>query len=433
MELPFSRLLKTCAQDLMDDTLWNPIGDFEHNGEEVKVSVKPVMDLHLLRFKSQSKSSDVLEEGFDVTSVPRPEVIYNDQILRKHGLRDPACAYHMEQVLAPGDVIIQRSYRQAFRQRWGNTVSKAAVLTGTAQPLETKSLEVVSRTRLLTWRDYPSRGQSTFAGVPFDPLTESFVTQVGSEMAWLVVMSPGSPGWINVNVGLFVSASSFPSWATSLMTKMVHAMHELFQARMKEMKSIGCSEALLKEDRSLYVILSLRTCPQGRPLLPLLPRSPQHGVSVTTGADGVVSVTGLGAAQHLTTWFRPTGTFSLPTYLSDLLTVLGCDDVQVFESLEGRQLVPYQAVLRREQWERIGSLFNDVWLTHRAAYKKLNSCKHAPTIVDGRQPREADKPISSGYGEPLSPSYSIAVRNTFIEIGEEVPYTGSPFSRACSR
>ena len=23
--------------------------------------------------------------------------------------------------------------------------------------------------------------------------------------------------------------------------------------------------------------------------------------------------------------------------------------------------------------ERIGSLFNDVWLTHRAAYKKLNS------------------------------------------------------------
>ena len=30
------------------DTLWNAIGDFQHNGEEVKVSVKPVMDLHLL-------------------------------------------------------------------------------------------------------------------------------------------------------------------------------------------------------------------------------------------------------------------------------------------------------------------------------------------------------------------------------------------------
>ena len=29
------------------DTLWNAMGDFQHNGEEVKVSVKPVMDLHL--------------------------------------------------------------------------------------------------------------------------------------------------------------------------------------------------------------------------------------------------------------------------------------------------------------------------------------------------------------------------------------------------
>ncbi len=44
-------------------------------------------------------------------------------------------------------------------------------------------------------------------------------------------------------------------------------------------------------------------------------------------------------------------------------------------------------------------------------------CKHAPTISDGRQPREADKPLMpAGYAEnePTSP-YSIAVRNTFID------------------
>ena len=38
----------------------------------------------------------------------------------------------------------------------------------------------------MTWRNYPTAGMSTMAGVPFDPLTESFLTQVGSEMAWLV-------------------------------------------------------------------------------------------------------------------------------------------------------------------------------------------------------------------------------------------------------
>ena len=44
-------------------------------------------------------------------------------------------------------------------------------------------------------------------------------------------------------------------------------------------------------------------------------------------------------------------------------------------------------------------------------------CKHAPTISDGRQAREADKPLMpAGYAEnePTSP-YSIAVRNTFID------------------
>jgi len=430
MELPFSRLLKTCAADLVDESLWSAIGDFQHDGDEVRVSFKQVMDFHMLRFKSQSHSSTILEEGCKVTSVPRPEVIYNEKILRKHGLRDPACSYHLEQLLAPGDVIISRTYRQAVRERWRNTLSQTALLTGSTHPLEANRKEVTSKTRLVTWRNYPTAGMSTMAGVPFDPSTESFLTQVGSEMAWLVVVSPDAqnPGLITVIVGLFVSASSFPSWATSILTKMVHAMHELFQARMKEMKSISSSEALLKEDQSLYVTLSLRTCPQGRPLLPR--RAP-----ALPGEDVVITVTGVGSAHRLTTWFRPTGTFSLPTYLSDLLNVIGCDYVQVFDGLEGRQLVPYQAVLLRDQWEQIGTLFNDVWLTHRSAYKKLNCCKHAPTISDGRQAREADKPLMpAGYAEnePTSP-YSIAVRNTFIEVGEEVSQSGtSQLSRGLS-
>jgi hypothetical protein len=46
---------------------------------------------------------------------------------------------------------------------------------------------------------------------------------------------------------------------------------------------------LLKEDRSLYIILSLRTCPQGRPLLPLLRSSSgtsPEGVTVTFKGPG---------------------------------------------------------------------------------------------------------------------------------------------------
>lgn len=38
--------------------------------------------------------------------MPRPEVFYNEEILKKHGMSDPGCVYHLEQVLAPGDVIV---------------------------------------------------------------------------------------------------------------------------------------------------------------------------------------------------------------------------------------------------------------------------------------------------------------------------------------
>lgn len=38
--------------------------------------------------------------------MPRPEVIYNDEILRKHGLRDPACSYHLESPGRVGGLVV---------------------------------------------------------------------------------------------------------------------------------------------------------------------------------------------------------------------------------------------------------------------------------------------------------------------------------------
>ena len=104
MELPFDRLLKICAKDLVDEAVWTSLDEYEHNGEQVHVSFKQVRDMQMLRFKSLSDS--VLDEGFQLGSVPRPEVFYNEEILKKHGMSDPGCVYHLEQVLAPGDVIV---------------------------------------------------------------------------------------------------------------------------------------------------------------------------------------------------------------------------------------------------------------------------------------------------------------------------------------
>ena len=39
MELPFDRLLKVCANDLIDETLWSELDQFQHNGEKVQVQL----------------------------------------------------------------------------------------------------------------------------------------------------------------------------------------------------------------------------------------------------------------------------------------------------------------------------------------------------------------------------------------------------------
>ncbi|CAK9035615.1 unnamed protein product [Durusdinium trenchii] len=410
MELPFDRLLKVCANDLIDETLWSELDQFQHNGEKVQVSFKQVLDLYMLRFKSQSEA---LTEGLNLSSVPRPEVFCNDAVLRKHGLCDPGCVYHLEHLLAPGDVIVQRTNRREFHQYRHKVVSQAALLTGDS-PVDSQSVEVrdqfctrargpvqradervletdepaqevMTRHRTLTWRDYPQPKMATMAGIPWNPVSGTFVTQVGSEIAWVVVMAPDEAEVTNVIVGLFISSSTFPSWASNLMTQMVYAMHELFQARMMETKCISCSEALLREDQNLYVVLSLRTCPQGRPLVPCATSTPDSSVITVKGTGSV------GRAAELTTWMRPSGTFSFPSYLIDLLLAIGCDDVRVFDCLDGRQLVPYQAVATWRAEGFIARGVGDVWSTHRVAYKRLNGCKHAPTIVDGRQPREGGR------------------------------------------
>ena len=39
MELPFDKLLKVCANDLIKEEVWSELDQFQHNGERVQVSL----------------------------------------------------------------------------------------------------------------------------------------------------------------------------------------------------------------------------------------------------------------------------------------------------------------------------------------------------------------------------------------------------------
>ncbi|CAJ1365364.1 unnamed protein product [Effrenium voratum] len=121
-------------------------------------------------------------------------------------------------------------------------------------------------------------------------------------------------------------------------------------------------------------------------------------------------------------WFRPTGHFNFPQYLMMFLAAIGCPEVQVFNTMDGMFLVPYQAVVRRSQWEAVSESFETAWKLHKMAYRKLNSTKHAPTISEARKPRFADVPENIRDDPPSLPLQSlISVHNTFIEVDEDLP------------
>jgi hypothetical protein len=112
------------------------------------------------------------------------------------------------------------------------------------------------------------------------------------------------------------------------------------------------------EETSDLIVLSLKKCNAGPPLLP------------NAGSWEFVSKEG----------------FSLPGYLRLLAQRLDLD-VTVHACLEGRSLVPYQAAIDRLTWESICSEVQGTLTKQRAAYRRLNGGGGAPVLVEAPEPR----------------------------------------------
>ena len=121
---------------------------------------------------------------------------------------------------------------------------------------------------------------------------------------------------------------------------------------------------------SLYVVLALRKCSGGPPFLPK-----------TTAAvcDNLLC---------RENWHQmPYAEFTFPLYLRTFFRMVNLGDYEVFESLNGRSLVPYQAVMKRADWTQCKddflAMFNVAGRVYRQAFRK-----DKPQIMETAQPRE---------------------------------------------
>lgn len=174
-------------------------------------------------------------------------------------------------------------------------------------------------------------------------------------------------------------------------------------------------------DKQHYVILQVQACKRGPPLLPAKDASAQeNAVVVAAGRQGESS-----------SWERYgavlSGKFRLSAYLACFMRRLqGAPAAEVFDKVDGKQLVPYQCAMRRESWEAVRDLFTQAFLIQKTAYRRANGGSTAPSFQEAAEarflPDECLDVVREKLLQPCQKAQQpkVFVRNTFIDVDEEL-------------
>eukprot|EP00438_Fugacium_kawagutii_P001358 Skav232150 [mRNA] locus=scaffold1040:215287:236408:- [translate_table: standard] len=112
--------------------------------------------------------------------------------------------------------------------------------------------------------------------------------------------------------------------------------------------------------------------------------------------------------------------FNLSLYVRLFVERLG-HQLETFDSLDGRLLVPYQCVIQRKAWETVRKSFNKVYPLQKTAYRHANGGSGAPGVHEDVSPRfvpAAALDVESMLEEQLAAAQGpkLVVRKTFLDL-----------------
>jgi len=305
----------------------------------------------------------------------------------------PICGTSVDgvQFLAPGDAIVQGSIS------W-SAVRICSVLFGDISQVMNCLCDCPACFHQKVRPNYPFRGDSACTYHSQDGRYQGFI-----------LTRPEREDFFTTYVVFRVPAESFASWATlhfGAALRSARATAEWFLNRP------GIDE-LRRVDERFYVILSIQSFKRGMPLLPAV--------------AGEVPVTAIdaGEAFGFAQWVRfdPAALgakkFQLARYIQEFLARLG-HQVQTFETLDGQQLVPYQCVISREDWDRTREAFLVVYPLQKTAYRHANGGSGAPGIHEEVAPKFTADSAEGDFQARLAASMEpkLVVRRTFLEMEE---------------
>jgi len=175
---------------------------------------------------------------------------------------------------------------------------------------------------------------------------------------------------------------------------------------------------------SPFVVLRIKKCSRGPPLMIL---SPAEASQLVKGDTMYFN-------EEYWKQGAPHGEFGFALYLQTLLVQLGLSQFveDVYDSMDGRQLVFFQAALRTCIWPQIEATITHFFNKHASAYRHWYGGRAAPNLqVTGANPIFVDQsPVSPRcsaldfHADTYFPDFQkLQHKNTFIHF-EEAPWVG---------
>ena len=208
-----------------------------------------------------------------------------------------------------------------------------------------------------------------------------------------------------------MSEDKFAAWATTHFALLIESCRRTCQWWLNR----PGVEELRNHDQAAYVTLTIQSWQRG---FPFLPQEESTESTVTIAA---------GEALGLTRWtrFHPSMVgdekFRFSTYLQRFLRNLNIP-VVVYHRLDGCLIVPYQCIVRSEEWMEIRTRVLQAFSLQKTAYRHANGGTTAPNIHDNSKPRFIPRSSCEALNRRIelaqrrSSQHNVVVRHTFVEV-----------------
>lgn len=339
---------------------------------------------HLIRFDSRKLFiQNAPENPRDFLVRPEVRAMYEGSEIK----------VQWRETLAPGEAVLERS-----TSMW--VMKMASVLFGNFQGLSNffyDSLPTLARHQLR--RDFPESGDCTY---------------VGQECLLISRREPGERSRFQVVLVFRTPEDRWAHWAWPLYAMIT----DMYYKAMVRFLNRPEAQDMRATDSNFYLVLAMRSFNRGPPMIPHRGTDPAE-ITISSGQD-----------MGLASWSRFCSSrkgFVLAEYLKVFVEKLGYN-LQTYETLDSCKLVPYQCVVKRSDWEQLRESFTLAFRLQKAAYRRANGGKMAPSLVEDA---EAHWTAHGKYGNgcflnsqsealPQATMIKTVVRNTFLELEEDL-------------